>query len=57
VRLIHDDLAQAEQALRLERLIDRERTVRTAATFRAIRRAERAATRVRHLLVRSGVGS
>lgn len=57
VRLIHDDLAQAERFLRLESLIDRERTLRTAAAFRAIRRAERAATRARHLLVRSGVQS
>lgn len=50
MQLMHEDLARAHSALRLEEAIRSQRAHRLAAAHRASRRAERAAMRARRLL-------
>jgi hypothetical protein len=50
MQLMHEDLARAHSALRLEEAIRSQRAHRLAAAHRASRRAERAALRARRLL-------
>jgi hypothetical protein len=50
MQLIHEDLARAHSALRLEEAIRRERAHRLVSAHRAARRAELAALRARRLL-------
>jgi hypothetical protein len=48
--LMHEDLARAHTAARLEETLRRERVHRLVAAHRATRRAEQAAMRARRLL-------
>ena len=50
MQLIHEDLARAHAAQRLEEAVRRERRQRLVAAHRASRRAEQAALRARRLL-------
>jgi hypothetical protein len=50
MQLMHEDLARAHSALRLEEAVRRERAHRLVAAHRASRRAEEAALRARRLL-------
>ena len=50
MQLIHEDLARAHTAQRLEELTRHQRARRLAAAHRADRRAEQAAQRARRLL-------
>jgi hypothetical protein len=50
MQLMHEDLARAHSALRLEEAIRSQRAYRLAAAHRASRRAEQAALRARRLL-------
>jgi hypothetical protein len=50
MQLIHEDLARAHSAMRLEEAIRRQRHHRLVAAHRAARRAEVAAMRARRLL-------
>jgi hypothetical protein len=50
MQLMHEDLARAHTALRLEEAIRQQRARRLAAAHRAARRAEQAALRARRLL-------
>jgi hypothetical protein len=50
MQLLHEDLARAHQAQRLEEAQRRQRAVRIVAAHRASRRAEEAALRARRLL-------
>ena len=50
MQLMHEDLARAHSAQRLEEAVLRERRHRLVAAHRAARRAEEAALRARRLL-------
>jgi len=50
MQLMHEDLARAHAAQRLEEAVRRERAHRLVAAHRAHRRAEQAASRARRLL-------
>ena len=50
MQLMHEDLARAHAAQRLEEAVRRERAHRLVAAHRAHRRAEQAAQRARRLL-------
>jgi hypothetical protein len=50
MQLMHEDLARAHTALRLEEVRREQRARRLAAAHRASRRAEQAALRARRLL-------
>ena len=50
MQLMHEELARAHSALRLEEAIRRQRVHRLVAAHRASRRAEQAAVRARRLL-------
>jgi hypothetical protein len=50
MQLMHEDLARAHSAQRLEEAVRRERAHRLVAAHRASRRAEEAALRARRLL-------
>jgi len=50
MHLLHEDLARAHAAQRLEEAIRRQRAHRLVAAHRAARRAEQAALRARRLL-------
>lgn len=50
MQLMHEDLARAHSAQRLEEAIRRERARRLVAAHRAMRRAEQASLRARRLL-------
>jgi len=56
MHLMHEDLARAHSALRLEEAVRRERAHRLVVAHRAQRRAERAAMRARRLLASAVVG-
>jgi hypothetical protein len=50
MQLMHEDLARAHSAQRLEEVSSRQRALRLVAAQRAARRAEEAALRARRLL-------
>lgn len=50
MQLMHEDLARAHSAQRLEEAVRRQRAYRLAAAHRASRKAEQAALRARRLL-------
>jgi hypothetical protein len=50
MQLMHEDLARAHSAMRLEEAVRRERAHRLVVAHRASRRAEEAALRARRLL-------
>jgi hypothetical protein len=50
MQLMHEDLARAHSAYRLEELMRHEHSRRVAHAHRAVRRAEEAALRARRLL-------
>lgn len=50
MQLMHEDMARAHSALRLEELLRHERSRRVVAAHRAQRRAERAVARAERLL-------
>jgi len=56
MQLMHEDLARAHAAQRLEEAVRRERQHRLVAAHRAHRRAEQAALRARRLLASAVVG-
>lgn len=56
MQLMHEDLARAHAAQRLEEAVRRERSHRLVAAHRAHRRAEQAALRARRLLASAVVG-
>ena len=56
MHLMHEDLARAHSALRLEEAVRRERMHRLVVAHRAHRRAEQAALRARRLLASAVVG-
>jgi len=56
MQLMHEDLARAHAAQRLEEAVRRERAHRLVAAHRAHRRAEQAALRARRLLASAVVG-
>jgi len=56
MHLMHEDLARAHSALRLEEAVRRERMHRLVVAHRAQRRAEQAAMRARRLLASAVVG-
>jgi hypothetical protein len=56
MHLMHEDLARAHSALRLEEAVRRERAHRLVVAHRAHRRAEQAALRARRLLASAVVG-
>lgn len=56
MQLMHEDLARAHAAQRLEEAVRRERQQRLVAAHRAHRRAEQAAHRARRLLASAVVG-
>ena len=53
--LMHEDLARAHSALRLEELLRHERSRRVVAAHRAQRRAERSVARAQRLLALASV--
>lgn len=55
MQLMHEDLARAHSALRLEELLRHERSRRVVAAHRAQRRAERSAQRAARLLALASV--
>ena len=56
MQLMHEDLARAHAAQRLEEAIRRQRAHRLVAAHRAARRAEKAAMRARRLLALAVAG-
>ena len=56
MHLMHEDLARAHSALRLEEAVRRERAHRLVVAHRAARRAEQASMRARRLLASVVVG-
>ncbi len=56
MQLMHEDLARAHAAQRLEEAVRRERAHRLVAAHRAHRRAEQAALRARRLLASAVIG-
>ena len=56
MQLMHEDLARAHAAQRLEEAVRRERMHRLVVAHRAHRRAEQAALRARRLLASAVVG-
>ena len=56
MHLMHEDLARAHSAMRLEEAVRRERMHRLVVAHRAHRRAEQAALRARRLLASAVVG-
>ena len=56
MQLMHEDLARAHAAQRLEEAVRRERHHRLVAAHRAHRRAEQAALRARRLLASAVIG-
>lgn len=56
MQLMHEDLARAHAAQRLEEAVRRERAHRLVAAHRAHRRAEQAAARARRLLASAVLG-
>jgi hypothetical protein len=50
MQLMHEDMARAHSALRLEELLRHERSRRVVAAHRAQRRAERSVARAQRLL-------
>ena len=56
MHLMHEDLARAHSAQRLEEAVRRERLHRLVVAHRAQRRAEQAALRARRLLASAVVG-
>lgn len=56
MQLIHEDLARAHAAQRLDEAVARARVHRLAVAYRAQRRAELAAARARRLLACAVVG-
>ena len=56
MHLMHEDLARAHSAQRLEEAVRRERMHRLVVAHRAQRRAEQAALRARRLLASAVVG-
>ncbi len=56
MQLMHEDLARAHAAQRLEEAVRRERAYRLVAAHRAQRRAEQAAMRARRLLASAVIG-
>ena len=56
MQLMHEDLARAHAAQRLEEAVRRQRQHRLVAAHRAHRRAEQAAQRARRLLAAAVVG-
>lgn len=55
MQLMHEDMARAHSALRLEELLRHERSRRIAAAHRAQRRAERSAARAQRLLALASI--
>jgi hypothetical protein len=56
MQLMHEDLARAHAAQRLEEALRRERSHRLVVAHRAHRRAEQAALRARRLLASAVIG-
>ena len=56
MQLMHEDLARAHAAQRLEEAVRRERAHRLVVAHRAHRRAEQAALRARRLLASAVIG-
>jgi hypothetical protein len=56
MQLMHEDLARAHSAQRLEEAVRRERAHRLVVAHRAARRAEQAAMRARRLLASAVIG-
>ena len=56
MQLMHEDLARAHAAQRLEEAVRRERQHRLVVAHRAHRRAEQAAQRARRLLASAVIG-
>ena len=56
MQLMHEDLARAHAAQRLEEAVRRERQHRLVVAHRAHRRAEQAALRARRLLASAVIG-
>jgi hypothetical protein len=56
MQLMHEDLARAHAAQRLEEAVSRSRQYRLVAAHRAHRRAEQAALRARRLLASAVIG-
>jgi hypothetical protein len=55
MQLMHEDMARAHSALRLEELLRHERSRRVVAAHRAQRRAERSVARAQRLLALASV--
>ena len=55
MQLMHEDMARAHSALRLEELLRHERSHRVVAAHRAQRRAERSVARAQRLLALASV--
>jgi hypothetical protein len=55
MQLMHEDMARAHSALRLEELLRHERSRRVVAAHRAQRRAERSVARAQRLLALASI--